>query len=786
MSTILKRLTRASRSPENMSGRRQMLFVFFVVAGLVTAFWWPTLFEGKSLIHGDSIQHGLPMLALEARSLNGDANLLWSNEIFGGHPVFAESSGAFAHPLNLLLAWLVPPIYGYNLFQFFCMLISAIGTFGFCRSLGTSNWAAGFGSLSVTFAPVWIHSHHNLAIAGALAWVPATMWATEFWLTKLSIARSILLAVMFCFLVFAGYPQVVHGAAIYIASSLIPFFKDQRDFFRTNWQKFLIAGGIVALLGVGFAAVQILPLLELASLSHRSNGIAILFPWVPASIYLRGFLFSLAQHRFFPIQQFPGAGSILVCVMASAILLLNPSPRIKGHIVATFILLQLGLCMGSPLFRIIYRCHLIPGLHFFRAMFIYLCISIVGMAALSSSAIDKLALVLKDKNYLNEEKSHLSVVFLFFIPAWIWVVRHYYVPNIPWQNFATIVLAFIGVFMLAMIKRASSIPILLFTLLTIECASLRLHEFHFGDSTLLEKPASLVALSKKYQLDDYKFFDSSFAHTYTMGSPLDNNDANMQRMLSAASALTNLMWGVPSINGALALPLRSRKMLDSLFEDEVRGKNVTAPGQRAIDVLGVRFIAVDAPRDVPGFRVAYHDSSLNTWIMENTAALPRLQTYTRNVAVSSADAALALLKTPRESELIIEDDKGFVAPSNDHPNDPDAIKYELREAESTHYVLNVHASRAGWLFLADANYPGWSAVVDGRSTPVFSAQLLGKAIAIPVGNHKIEFNFSSATFRRGLMISCVSIFIAALLLVYERQRSRKMELQTRKEDLTFP
>ena len=59
--------------------------------------------------------------------------------------------------------------------------------------------------------------------------------------------------------------------------------------------------------------------------------------------------------------------------------------------------------------------------------------------------------------------------------------------------------------------------------------------------------------------------------------------------------------------------------------------------------------------------------------------------------------------------------------------------------------------------------------------PVFSAQLLGKAVAIPAGKHKVELYFSSSTFRYGLLLSLLSLVIAvAMLLRHFLGRRRRL------------
>jgi uncharacterized membrane protein YfhO len=88
---------------------------------------------------------------------------------------------------------------------------------------------------------------------------------------------------------------------------------------------------------------------------------------------------------------------------------------------------------------------------------------------------------------------------------------------------------------------------------------------------------------------------------------------------------------------------------------------------------------------------------------------------------------------------------------------------------SGHYELAVHTPAPVWLFLADANYPGWHAYIDGREAPVYSAQLLGKAVYLPAGNSRVEICFESASFRWGLAVTVASLCLMALLLLRRGQ-----------------
>jgi len=767
-----------SQAEGRQAEKLQTLGVLLVIAALVTAFWWPTLFDGKTLVHGDSIVHGLPLMDLHSRALHGDASVLWSNQIYGGHPIFAEGQGAFAHPLNILLAALVPPIYGHNLFHFLCMLLMAAGTFGLCRTLGISRFASGFAALAAAFATVTVGSQQNLAIGGSITWIPWALWAMEAWLRRPDAIRGVLLGASCCLMILAGYPQVFHGTVLYMVVSLLtqPLAHAGREHLSESWRRLLASGVLAILLCAGLAAVQLLPLLELTGLSHRSEGVGLLsFMPDDATAYWRGFMYTLDGLTPPPEGYFPGSGSIVVCAAAALVLILKTPLRAKGHLLATLLLIQLGIGNSSPLFNFLYEHHLIPGLIFFRTMSTYLNIAVVGFAVVAAFGVDALVNYWQRQPrpvWLNPVAAGATVL---FCGGLAWLAWRLYSPVMPMWNIVVAVIAVVAVLMLTTIRRATWIPFALFAALGIECVLLHLHEIHFGDVAQLKVAASSNAL-KQAGADDYRFMDRTTRAGYAfINSREPAQRLYVQYVIASYTAMTNLLSGMSSIHGALALPLKRRVLLDPLLLEETDGRSSALPGQRAIDVLALRYVASNAESTLPTFRVALHelpaqtvpnaanDATIDTWLMENIAVKPRIQAYTRYVVASSMEAAADVLRTAREDALIIEAG-GELAVTNDTINAPQAITTTVRKASATEYVIDVDADRVGWVFLADANYPGWKATVDGNDSQVFSANLLGKAVAVPVGKHRVEMRFESTTFRGGLICTLVSLLVAVVVL----------------------
>jgi hypothetical protein len=55
-----------------------------------------------------------------------------------------------------------------------------------------------------------------------------------------------------------------------------------------------------------------------------------------------------------------------------------------------------------------------------------------------------------------------------------------------------------------------------------------------------------------------------------------------------------------------------------------------------------------------------------------------------------------------------------------------------------------------YLVLSDAYYPGWTAAVDGRPAPIYSANLALRAVRLEPGRHRVEFRYRPGSFRAGL------------------------------------
>jgi uncharacterized membrane protein YfhO len=68
--------------------------------------------------------------------------------------------------------------------------------------------------------------------------------------------------------------------------------------------------------------------------------------------------------------------------------------------------------------------------------------------------------------------------------------------------------------------------------------------------------------------------------------------------------------------------------------------------------------------------------------------------------------------------------------------------------------------------IAENNFPGWHAEVDGKSAPILKANYAFQALALNQGKHSIKMEFRPDYYVASLIISMASflIMISALIL----------------------
>jgi hypothetical protein len=85
--------------------------------------------------------------------------------------------------------------------------------------------------------------------------------------------------------------------------------------------------------------------------------------------------------------------------------------------------------------------------------------------------------------------------------------------------------------------------------------------------------------------------------------------------------------------------------------------------------------------------------------------------------------------------------------------------------------LDAVLSGPGFVVLADAWTPGWSARVDGRPARVLRANVGFRAVPVPAGHHHVELRYRAPGLRLGLVVSAVTLAVLLGTALRSRRRS---------------
>lgn len=267
------------------------------------------------------------------------------------------------------------------------------------------------------------------------------------------------------------------------------------------------------------------------------------------------------------------------------------------------------------------------------------------------------------------------------------------------------------------------------------------------------------------ELQDYRVLSTTGADGMTFMAPKDAGlAAAYDRVLKSLGSFPGLQWDVPTIDGVLALPLARWAAIYPLVQAEVSRANGAPSYLRLMDILGIRYVSTNSPIAVEHLSLFAQDGPNGLSIYRNDTARPRFQIYAHATFVGSTQDALSELKATRQPLLSLE--RGFSSTRPRTKRDMacadwnrNQLRIQILEARSMHYRVIADTPCDAWLFLADANYPGWTASVNGVAQPVYTAQVLGKAVHLSAGRNHVQIDYVSRSFYVGAALTSMTFLI---------------------------
>jgi Bacterial membrane protein YfhO len=146
-----------------------------------------------------------------------------------------------------------------------------------------------------------------------------------------------------------------------------------------------------------------------------------------------------------------------------------------------------------------------------------------------------------------------------------------------------------------------------------------------------------------------------------------------------------------------------------------------------------------------------------------------LQVNAMSDAVAAARASgwspqtVAIVEQGRRNTVTQPSSVGSVAVLQDHAG------------ETRLHTVN---SKAGFLFVSEAYYPGWRAQVDNKPTPILPTNIGYQGLWIPAGEHNVALVYSPTIFAMGGALSIATLIGLVVGLIWTRSRKESKSFHT--------
>jgi hypothetical protein len=730
---------------------------------------------------------------------------LWCPYSFGGMPFLHDTQvSAFYPPHGLLLlvpeesqgaalSWLVVAH----------VILAGWSMYLYARSQALSVPAALVAAVGFMFAAKWlghllIGGHYNMV---PLAWLPLVLLALDTAHRRpgfVSLLWASWAGAGFALFILGAFPYVTLYAGLFIALwSLGPALEQagylggtaERSPQRTARAlgRWLGLGAWTLLVGVGLGAVQLLPSLEAARQASRSLGVPVSSETLLGGVWTVAGLVGppLVRNPHWLVEDRVGLGLIWLFLAVLARRRQCGRVRFQGLVCLLLLAFALG---GAALFQ------RLPGFHFFQLPSRILLLLPLPLALLAGQAVEGLlaggevpateradrrrALV---KITLVVGLFATSLAVLFHCQGEVVDLQHPYwwslllsVPLAWWllglapgRGLATAWLALL-VFDLAVLSMpwVQTRPV---TEIFAASACVRYvsHQRELPGRVLDFPPEKFSAnctplwpgVPLVYEIEGVRGFNpidvARYKEYLQLLTDRDEPLRPLDRMFTSA-----VLGSFPIVNQDLADLLGIRYLVQpSELPLEATVRDPAARGRwrkvyEDLQPFSFNFIPASPSGDDGGMQQLPPYS-----VYENSHVLPRAFVVGRAAALPERSRRLTALKQTRFQEVVLLEDW---EPAGESFPGPTAYRSaRIDEYLPNRVVIQVEGEAPGYLILTDVWFPGWRCTIDGKATPIYRANVLFRAVAVPAGSHEVVFRMEPVSYTWGKIVSGTT----ALLLV---------------------
>ena len=689
---------------------------------------------------------------------------MWNSLVGNGAPLAANlQTGAF-YPLNFLHL-LLPTEYAMGYTAILHVILAGLFMYAYLRTMKLSMLAALIGALAFELNGFLIARAGFLSVTAAVPWLAAWMWRAE----KLHEAggkkqeagsSALWLALVIGLGVLAGHAQTaVYGLAFVSLYFLWRTFSNRAS-LRVSIPRSFMLFAVAVLLGLGLAAIQLLPAAELTRESQRAGGLDYtkimthsFWPLRLLTMLSPDFFGNPAQNNFWGYNNYwENAAYIgLIPILLALVAIWNRLRRkvTQGPIgfLATTAVVSLILACGwfTPIYPFLYQT--IPGFALFQGPARWLIIALVALCALAGFGMQQVL----DRGVSRKAATRLILLGLALSLAGLaasFVLKGRVETFGPATLRLGALLVLTGwLFRSDLQKPKWTVALVAVVALDLITAQFALNPtlppdiYHTTNPTAdaLKTDGSIGRTFTFAEDEEAIKFGTYLAHKTPEGKTqfdgFGPNDLDFW-LNERAALLPNaaMIDRVPSANNFDSLIVgRYQSLLDRIE---------ALPLEQALPLLSQMHVGyIISPRDL---NLPIVTRTPDVTVYRNDQVLPRAWVAAQDVDLQNVATIM-----------------------------PGSAIESLTDSGNT-VTIRASLPQAGWLILSDTFYPGWQAAVDGLPTEIRAANTAFRAVQVPAGAHTIEFRYEPRSVSIGLLVSlaCLVIIIGGLIVSHWRGQPR--------------
>ncbi len=649
---------------------------------------------------------------------------LWSDLLMGGYPLSADPLSGIWYPPNWI-GILLPAPWGFNILSALHLFWGGLGMAAFLTQSGLKRAAAIFGGIAFAAMPkIFAHlALGHVSLVYSFTWLPWLL-AAESYRTSSDANRrkcAVLPGVILGLIALADVRGAFYAGVLYFCFWLWNSLSTNSG--RLTWGSALRKiGGFAAqaALGLGVAAVLLLPLIQLTSLSTRVSltGADSLVFSLPFKKILNLFVPEFGGYAEWIV--YPGAAVVFLIILALATRVLRK--RLVFWLVV--IAVSLVLSFGSNLpFMAWFGSTPVAGL--LRVSPRWMFIAGFAMVVVASHAFHELISGYKRPKFDPIFSMVAICAFLIVLILGSIVIKADVGMNMFW---GTASLIFV-VLLIALAERgrlsSSALLIIFPAFILIDLVGVNWQSIQYRPTDVVFQEGSPVIEELQKDTGLYRVYSPSYAIPQLSAARADIEMVSAINPLQLADYSSWMLAasGASSLGYSVAVPPLS----DTDLFNSNRSNQIDA---EKLGLLNVKYV-------ISNYAIANSEliekwSDNSAWVYENRQVMPRawVETVSANGQKITAPANMLQLQP---GEIIIE------------------------------------AEGPGNLVLSEVGYPGWTAKIDRVEAPILRIANLLLGVTLSSGSHQVEFVYQPTLQYVGIGLSLAAWGLFGFITLRKRQ-----------------